>query len=501
MFSYPARRRMFIHAQQHSSTTMAPPSTPSLDTIEEMPYLASESTALSETFSDQIEQPPSSPPTDPYTHPTAATSGSLSAPNSPLHCSSQKRHIEESNIDASQTDSSQKPKKSRRSPRSAEEKLYDVLHQIEESGWTMGKLLEQLLVYDSHSTTRSNYIQRSKTHFKAFAYKKAFRDNMVGFTKPEWTQFIWDAKLPTHVGTVVRKELEELGKHPSFGTFDYQWDPDNAELGTIRDMRNAERHILQDCPMLVEVLLSSSTSVHAKEKVVQEVENNPEFVDVESQRKAIRSQLMDHKLFAVAAILGSRLHLKLFDGVQTMLGLYMYQGGARKRVIETFSKFGLTKGFRTITDRYKKLNVIAQAKVREMGRNAGAVVVYDNFDFAVDKRDEVIGNKRSFNSITTTLVLEGIEMPKGGLVQSMWHPERPLLLRTILSNQSKDEVFYQVSMYAAYLHDILMALRLACTLCIRQFSRTSATPNSSYLYQILWSRSSTGSNLREHSGK
>ena len=100
---------------------------------------------------------------------------------------------------------------------------------------------------------------------------------------------------------------------------------------------------------------------------------------------------------------------------QTVMGLYLYQGGARRRVLDTLNKLGLIASYTTLQRRMADLTEEAARKVQEIGQLSSAIVTWDNFEFAEGKRDKRTNDHRIFRSITTALVFEGRGFDNGPL--------------------------------------------------------------------------------------
>ena len=79
---------------------------------------------------------------------------------------------------------------------------------------------------------------------------------------------------------------------------------------------------------------------------------------------------------------------------QSVMGLYIYQGGARRRVLDTLCHLGLTMSYSTLQRHMSSLSDEARRKLRTIGRASTTVVTYDNFVFAEGRRGERIGDVR-----------------------------------------------------------------------------------------------------------
>ena len=113
--------------------------------------------------------------------------------------------------------------------------------------------------------------------------------------------------------------------------------------------------------------------------------------------------------------------------IQSVLGLYIYQGGARRRVLDTLCHFDLTMSYTTLQRRMLSLIKEAERKVQMLGQGSNMNLTYDNFDFAEGKRGERTGDNRDVRSITTALIFQGQGFDAGALRQDMWRPATHLL--------------------------------------------------------------------------
>ena len=125
----------------------------------------------------------------------------------------------------------------------------------------------------------------------------------------------------------------------------------------------------------------------------------------------------------ILSLFGHMLPLNTSTNFQSVMGLYIYQGGARRRVLDTLCQLGLTMSYSTLQRRMSSLSDEARRKIRTIGRASTTVVTYDNFVFAEGRRGERIGDVREFRSITTALIFEGQGLGVTVLRQNMWQPE------------------------------------------------------------------------------
>ncbi|KAL8798407.1 MAG: hypothetical protein Q9182_006685 [Xanthomendoza sp. 2 TL-2023] len=108
----------------------------------------------------------------------------------------------------------------------------------------------------------------------------------------------------------------------------------------------------------------------------------------------------------ILSILRNLLKPIVSTNVQTILGLYVYKGGAQRRVVDTLSQLEISMSYKTLQRRTVGLTEEARRRIRVVGRIPTSIVTYDNFDFAEAQRRERIGDVGTFRSLTTALLFE-----------------------------------------------------------------------------------------------
>ncbi|KAJ3453151.1 hypothetical protein MRS44_018806 [Fusarium solani] len=100
----------------------------------------------------------------------------------------------------------------------------------------------------------------------------------------------------------------------------------------------------------------------------------------------------------------------------------------------------LRRGYEGHEDNGYLINVLAVIKrqsehaakaVAAKGQQPTVVTAYDNFEQMEHVKEQRVDNQGSFHSVTTGLLIQGIEMPEGGLMQSMLNPAARLQLEDI----------------------------------------------------------------------
>ena len=82
-----------------------------------------------------------------------------------------------------------------------------------------------------------------------------------------------------------------------------------------------------------------------------------------------------------------------------------------------------------------------------MGQSDASVTAYDNFEQTEGVKEQRFDNQGAFRSITTGQVLQGFEIPSGGLRQEMLDPHAALSATAIFQapGNQNDAIERQVS--------------------------------------------------------
>lgn len=79
----------------------------------------------------------------------------------------------------------------------------------------------------------------------------------------------------------------------------------------------------------------------------------------------------------------------------------------------------------------KRQSEAAAEAVTLRGQQPTAITAYDNFEQMEHVKEQRVDNENSFHSVTTGQLIEGIEMPEGGLLQSMQNQAARLRVQDI----------------------------------------------------------------------
>lgn len=197
---------------------------------------------------------------------------------------------------------------------------------------------------------------------------------------------------------LLRKELDEVSKLPVFGHFDVK-----NYAGKLEVLPALVDDIQRTAPRLSRLLMGID--------------------DPTRESDSQRTSLSERHLFLLSNLCMS-LHHKTCNYLPTTFGLYLLDGGAAKRVIETFSQLGVCPSHTTLVTRRNEIANYAKEQVRNLGeRERDIVISWDNFEYQDSKAEERITNSTKFMSITTAVACIGLKYPPLGLKQPMLHPQ------------------------------------------------------------------------------
>lgn len=272
-------------------------------------------------------------------------------------------------------------KKSRRR-HSDKEKVESLLERLVTLRWDVKHFLRALYRYRSDHKLRV-----AQKHFLDFAYTELPRhQHFERVVKSKRRKPIVECGHKW-VMDELHRELRVLGRAEAFGGFHPPSIKDASP--TVKELAPQWLHLLQ-C-----VCSDDTASLNAS---------------------AVQPATL------ILAIMCHLMRPKKCTNFQITLGLYLYQGGARRRVLDTLCRFGMIVSYSTLQRRLTSLRTEAERRVEAVGQAPSIILTYDNFEFTEGRRGERTGDNREFRSITTALMLEGRRFPK-----EMWKPSSVLL--------------------------------------------------------------------------
>jgi hypothetical protein len=152
------------------------------------------------------------------------------------------------------------------------------------------------------------------------------------------------------------------------------------------------------------------------------------------------------RIVAIMSILCYSQRRNTCTGIQTSLGLYLHSNGVKRQQIELLHNLGLVVSYGTIIQAIKQQSTGAAEQVKIIGQGDDAVTAYDNFEVMESVKEQRLDHQRTFHSVTTGQVIEGIEIPPGGLRQNMLDPQAKLCAHHVLQapGNQDDEIHRQV---------------------------------------------------------
>jgi hypothetical protein len=287
--------------------------------------------------------------------------------------------------------------KRRRSPRTDEEKLDLVCNYMrKELRWGIPDFVKALAEAGGPNNARR------KAAFATAAYK----DPDVVKTFFDDTNQLWDGVRESVIEILdlgnneLRKEIERLGSMAPFNKYNPTLkDGDLEEL----DMDLTLQTIETQAPLLLRLIRGIMTP--------------------ESHRMYQRQREPAARFVAIISILCFSQRQNTYTGFQTTLGLYLHSNGVKRQQLELLSRLGLVVSYDTVIRTIKAQSSRSELQVERMGQRDDTVTAYDNFEIMESVKEQRVDHQNSFHSVTTGQVIQGIEIPPGGLRQDMLGPQ------------------------------------------------------------------------------
>ena len=306
--------------------------------------------------------------------------------------------------DPAQRDYAQAPRT--RTRYSREQKIFNVLRTLSKMQWNLKEFLSALR--DAQAVAGIHRNSLAWGHFLQFAYSELPEEedfeSIIGRRKGVFLNQLgrdWFVDI-------LRLEIKALCGHDIFGSYGI---PDDAkEFGSLSHLKDTELVIRNTAPQWT----------HLISAVVQE-KRSRSGGDPASGADGNGNTVL------IFARLCNMMRPTRCANFQTLLGLYLYQGGTRRRVLDTLNQLGLTVSYRTVQRRLEEINVDAKRRLQLVGQTPNAVITWDNFEYTEGRRGERTGEAVTFRSITTALQCDSRILDPRALTQSMWRPHIHLL--------------------------------------------------------------------------
>jgi len=299
------------------------------------------------------------------------------------------------------------PQARQRRPRmSVEERLNSVFsHLRKELNWSLKDFFQALASCNDATNTR-----RKATFAEAFKDPKILGCYLRRqHPWPGVREAVIDA---LDLGSAeLRDEVQQLGSSRYFSH------SPGVEVGfEALDREQLLQQIQQDAPYTMQLLRNIAKPVHNPERY------NPE-------RQAVR---FDPRLILILAVLCFSQQRNTCNSFQTLLGLYLYSKGLKRRQLELLSHYGISVSHQLIIRVVKQLSERATDGLAAAGKLDSAITAYDNFEQIEGVKEQRVENQSKFYSVTTGKLVQGIEIPPGGLRQDMLSPQVKLRARDVL---------------------------------------------------------------------
>lgn len=290
----------------------------------------------------------------------------------------------------------------RRRRRTTEERLNAVLLALTDVRWTLGEFLLALYEFRANTnvlTPGTAWLQFLNFAFTDLPVREDFESVIGGRRVNIMNKWGW-----AWASDVLRLEIKALADHRLFGPFHAPSAP--GDLGSLESLQGAPEVVTELAPQWLKLIERACVEARPRER-------DAPAGGLPIARKAV-------VLFAKFC---NMMRPNRSNNFQTVMGLYLYQGGTRRRVMETLGQLGLVVSYRTILRRMEGLVVNAESNIRRVGQAPHTTVSWDNFEFTERKRGERIGDEETFRSITTALIIDSRLTGRGPLLQAMWQPE------------------------------------------------------------------------------
>ncbi len=309
----------------------------------------------------------------------------------------------------------------RRSPRSDAEKLDMVCNFMrKELRWGVSDFVTTLASSEGSNNTRR------KAAFRAAAYESEALKSYFSNTDPDqlWGDYRQSVIETLDLGNnELRKEVERLGTLAPFNKFDPA--SKNGDFNVL-DMDQTLNAIQNEAPLLLRFIRS--------------------VMAPENRRKTRCKKEPAARIVAIISILCFSQRAKSCNRFQTALCLYLHSHGVKRQQLELLNQLGLVVSYKTIIRAVKQQSTQAAAQVERMGQSNVAVTAYDNFEVMEGVKEQRVDHQGTFHSVTTGQVIQGIEIPPGGLRQDMLNPEVEICASDILlaPGNRDDNINHQV---------------------------------------------------------
>jgi hypothetical protein len=282
------------------------------------------------------------------------------------------------------------PQRSQRRRRQTNsQKLDKYLLLLREDRWSVYDLIESLV--KSEKRAKSLFIRRLHEN-------KVVLDTLISYNKDDVLDRL------NRGATQLTKEVELLASTSYFGKWELGQVTSFFDLDTPAVLNIIEQHAPRLLSFLRVLMGPSSSS---------------------------RAELVNRYIMVLAIICFSR-HRENCNNLPTLLGLHLHSHGAKRRLIELMNRLGVSISYPAINAAVKAISEKAKKDIAHAGSAEDSITAYDNFEQTMGVKEQRIGNNSEFNSVTTGEVIQGRDIPHGGLHQNMVDSEVELSISDII---------------------------------------------------------------------
>jgi hypothetical protein len=121
---------------------------------------------------------------------------------------------------------------------------------------------------------------------------------------------------------------------------------------------------------------------------------------------------MQPRHLLMLSVMCTSLHGKKCTNLPASFGIYLFDGGATKRVISTCNQLGICMSYNALRKKHLEIAQQAEKEVRELSSGPTKLILsYDNFEYQDSKAEERIESATKFMSITTAVACVPCRLP------------------------------------------------------------------------------------------
>lgn len=238
------------------------------------------------------------------------------------------------------------------------EKLVCILKTLWRWRWTTATLLSKLAQHRHMSEFRKPY-----NEFQAFAYRDVMSGPLRETISSQSWEYILDGQGWRRVAAVLGAELSTLvSRAPAFQKYSAEARPDRRSA--IDSLPHLQPAIEEHAPTWVNLL--------------NQVTGKP------AQRR--RGEASGLHVVIMSTLAHTAQPIKSLN-FATLMGIYLYQGGARRRVMDVLARLGLCMTYKSIHRLLGDISGEQRKQVCKFGKDPATVTAYDNYSWPAGRAD------------------------------------------------------------------------------------------------------------------